>query len=898
MATDSPRRVNRISGNVVRSEPVSDKSVMESVVGFLQDFTLTKTPEDKEKVIWLQFEQPPSTDFLRLCRPSTYSALPHSHHPPLLLTIGYTNGIQIWLLLEDGEAQEVMSLRQGPIRHFRFLVTPFNAASKDLHSTKRPLIALTEDPSLPHSYTSVRIMSLRHGSEVDSIDCQSPVLDILSNDRVLVVTVVERILVYDALTLKERFIITNCYPSPGINPNPVSLGSRWIAYADKNLSRAHQSCGGFCRDDVQSYAATFIHVAKTFKKGISALGETLANSVANQGNVGHRGSPVNHSAPSFTTPGVVSIIDTHAVVDPEVAVSDYWEMRGLVAHFTAHQHHPLSSLTFDPSGSLLLTTDLLGRSFHLYRILPHHSDSTLTTIHHIYILHRGETTSKVQSTCFTWDSRWVAVTTFHGTTHLFPVTCYGGPVNKRTHVSRRVVSRVSRFETSAGLTDATQHLKKAPTHAAPAPPPTSVSSSCPPPSFIPPSGPPFTPSNAPAHTKTLDKRSNEQLQLHKQQQQQRLLQHTINPRLPPFPQPTTIHPLAQIRQSYSSVPSTDHGAGSSLPPCTNQSNSTRSIPEPRFISTVFAASRCKGSPIITDRSANGHNRLDSLFIATSSGIVTEHILKVQARSNEGDKVTEDSPIQVECVPKLCWNLIRCHSMKELKLPLSPTNPILSSFDTQVQHHRQQHPPHPHHHHHQQDLLQFEADDSYDEEWLSQVEIVTHAAPHRRLWMGPQFTFKPLNGDKGVVVTLSSTSSTSSSSSSLTSLSSTSFKQTEDVFDAKYLSTTCGKSKPVKIKVGGGGAGRGRKQPATLIEACHSGSFSAQSSLDARWFDPVPYKYSANQEQDQKVKDNLADAILDETWPSEGGGATIDQSECTDSWAGCLGYEGGKNASKS
>lgn len=26
-------------------------------------------------------------------------------------------------------------------------------------------------------------------------------------------------------------------------------------------------------------------------------------------------------------------------------------------------------------------------------------------------------------------------------------------------------------------------------------------------------------------------------------------------------------------------------------------------------------------------------------------------------------------------------------------------------------------------------------------WISQVEIVTYAGPHRRLWMGPQFTFK-------------------------------------------------------------------------------------------------------------------------------------------------------------
>ena len=30
----------------------------------------------------------------------------------------------------------------------------------------------------------------------------------------------------------------------------------------------------------------------------------------------------------------------------------------------------------------------------------------------------------------------------------------------------------------------------------------------------------------------------------------------------------------------------------------------------------------------------------------------------------------------------------------------------------------------------------------DAKWLSQVEILTHAPPSRRLWMGPQFTFKP------------------------------------------------------------------------------------------------------------------------------------------------------------
>lgn len=43
--------------------------------------------------------------------------------------------------------------------------------------------------------------------------------------------------------------------------------------------------------------------------------------------------------------------------------------------------------------------------------------------------------------------------------------------------------------------------------------------------------------------------------------------------------------------------------------------------------------------------------------------------------------------------------------------------------------------------------------SEEERWLSQVEIVTHAGPHRRLWMGPQFVFKTYNSTGYVILVL-------------------------------------------------------------------------------------------------------------------------------------------------
>lgn len=47
------------------------------------------------------------------------------------------------------------------------------------------------------------------------------------------------------------------------------------------------------------------------------------------------------------------------------------------------------------SGSLLLTADVLGNNFHVYHILPHPICPSLSAVHHLYTLHRGDTTATV-----------------------------------------------------------------------------------------------------------------------------------------------------------------------------------------------------------------------------------------------------------------------------------------------------------------------------------------------------------------------------------------------------------------------------------------------------------------------------------------------------------------------
>lgn len=84
-----------------------------------------------------------------------------------------------------------------------------------------------------------------------SIKFKTPILDVLANKRSIVVSFAERLAVFDACALEDRLTVTTCYPAPcpfgGPVPtpcNPVALGDRWLAYAERRLSPTKRSNGG------------------------------------------------------------------------------------------------------------------------------------------------------------------------------------------------------------------------------------------------------------------------------------------------------------------------------------------------------------------------------------------------------------------------------------------------------------------------------------------------------------------------------------------------------------------------------------------------------------------------------------------------------------------------------
>jgi hypothetical protein len=90
-----------------------------------------------------------------------------------------------------------------------------------------------------------------------------------------------------------------------------------------------------------------------------------------------------------------------------------------------------------------------------------------------------------------------------------------------------------------------------------------------------------------------------------------------------------------------------------------------------------------------------------------------------------DKVCESSPIDMNIVAFGQWNLAKSGGKErtEVSPPLEPANPLLISKELLGS----QEEPWP--------------EDDSEDRWLSQVEIVTHIGPARRLWMGPQFSFR-------------------------------------------------------------------------------------------------------------------------------------------------------------
>lgn len=155
-----------------------------------------------------------------------------------MLVLGYTQGVQVWSIPMTGEAQEVLAWRQGQVKTLKVLSSPENCfGSPDNFGHCRPLVVMVDGSP---SFTSASFISLKSGEVVHNIKFNSEVDHIVANRRVVIVAFREKLVAFDACNLEPRFTVTTCYPSPGVHVNPISLGDRWLAYADQQFVAIHR----------------------------------------------------------------------------------------------------------------------------------------------------------------------------------------------------------------------------------------------------------------------------------------------------------------------------------------------------------------------------------------------------------------------------------------------------------------------------------------------------------------------------------------------------------------------------------------------------------------------------------------------------------------------------------
>ncbi|URE49130.1 hypothetical protein MUK42_14956 [Musa troglodytarum] len=235
------RTVSSNAGSVVSSVRSAGASIAASIAA---------PPEDeKDQVLWAGFDK------LEL-GPSSFKHV---------LLLGYSNGFQVFDVEDASSVCELVSKRDGPATFLQMQPMPIKSESIEGLRASHPLLlvvagdetngtgvvqaghlsaSMRENKSEPRAENSILIptavwfYSLKSHSYVHVLKFKSAVYMVRSSPRIVAVLFATQILCFDAVTLKQKFSVLT-YPlqgAPGVNIGygPMTVGSRWLAYASDN----------------------------------------------------------------------------------------------------------------------------------------------------------------------------------------------------------------------------------------------------------------------------------------------------------------------------------------------------------------------------------------------------------------------------------------------------------------------------------------------------------------------------------------------------------------------------------------------------------------------------------------------------------------------------------------
>ncbi|XVF32660.1 hypothetical protein REPUB_Repub17cG0101500 [Reevesia pubescens] len=438
----------------------------------------TSSEDHKDQVTWAGFDR------LEL-GPSLFKHV---------LLLGYQNGFQVLDVEDASNYSELVSKRDGPVSFLQMQPCPLSSDGQEGFRASHPMLLVvsgddakfTNSSSLGqnaghlavvardchmvsqsgnsvHSPTAVRFYSLRSHCYVHILRFRSSVCMIRCSSRIVAVGLATQIYCFDALTLENKFSVLT-YPVPqlagqgavGINVGygPMAVGPRWLAYASYNPLLSNTG-----RLSPQNLTPSPGVSPSTSPGGTSLVAryamessKHLANGLINLGDMGYRtlskcrqellpdgsNSPVSQNS----VWKVGRLAGTEMDNAGMVVVKDFVS-RDVISQFKAHTS-PISALSFDPSGTLLVTASVYGNNINIFRIMPScvRSGSGVQSYDwssshvHLYKLHRGITSAMIQDICFSHYSQWVAIVSSKGTCHIFVLSPFGGDAGFQTLISQ------------------------------------------------------------------------------------------------------------------------------------------------------------------------------------------------------------------------------------------------------------------------------------------------------------------------------------------------------------------------------------------------------------------------------------------------------------------------------
>ncbi|XP_017425519.1 autophagy-related protein 18f isoform X2 [Vigna angularis] len=395
-----------------------------------------------------------------------------------VLLLGYRSGFQVWHVDESNNVRDLVSRLDGPVSFMQMVPNPIaSKRSEDNYANSRQLLVVCTDgffvggsnvqdglatpnngstlnshEQMNGNYlpTTVRFYSMKSQSYVHVLKFRSVVYSVRCSSRVVAISQSTQIHCFEATTLIRAYIlltnpiVMSVPGSGGIGYGPLAVGPRWLAYSGSPVAVSNSghvsgqhlmpsaSVSGF-----SSNGSLLAHYAKESSKHI-------ATGIVSLGDMGYKKlsrycSDTNGSLQSVNSvskgTGTINGHSTDADNIGMVIVKDIVS-RNVIAQFRAHKS-PISALSFDPSGTILVTASIQGHNINVFKIMPvqdnFSASDTGPSYVHLYKLQRGFTNAVIQDISFSDDSKWIMISSSRGTSHLFAINPQGGHVNIQSY---------------------------------------------------------------------------------------------------------------------------------------------------------------------------------------------------------------------------------------------------------------------------------------------------------------------------------------------------------------------------------------------------------------------------------------------------------------------------------